>query len=94
MEGRSVTEDERKLLSLPPRLGGMGIIIPSRISDREFEFSKIATELLSDAIILQHKELPANFEIKSREAKNQVRKLRREDQDSVLETIRNGMSDE
>ena len=94
MEGRSVTDDERKLLSLPPRLGGMGIIIPSRISDREFEFSKIATELLSDAIILQHKELPANFEIKSREAKNQVRKLRREDQDSVLETIRNGMSDE
>ena len=92
LEGRSVTDDERKLLSLPPRLGGMGIIIPTRISDREFELSKSATKLLSDAIILQQKELPTDFEIKSREAKHHIRKLRRDDQASVLENIRDGMT--
>ena len=87
-----MTDDERKLLSLPPRLGGMGIIIPTRISDREFELSKSATQLLSDAIILQQKELPTDFEIKSTEAKHHIRKLRRDDQASVLENIRDGMT--
>ena len=31
MEGRSVTDDERLLLSLPPRLGGMGIVNPTSL---------------------------------------------------------------
>ena len=36
-EGRSVTYDERLLLSLPPRLGGMGIITPTSVSDLEYD---------------------------------------------------------
>ena len=62
LEGRYVTDDERKLLSLLARLGGMGIIIPSEISDREFELSKNATQTLSNAIIHQQKDLPPDFE--------------------------------
>ena len=68
MEGRCVTDDERKLLSLPTRLGGMGFIMPSEISSREFELSKSATQTLSNAIIQQEKELPSDFDTKSKEA--------------------------
>jgi hypothetical protein len=42
-EGRHHTADERALLSLPPRLGGMGIINPTHICQQEFEFSMMAT---------------------------------------------------
>ena len=35
--GITCSEEERKLLSLPPKLGGLGIPIFSTISDAEFE---------------------------------------------------------
>ena len=92
MEGRCVTDDERKLLSLPPRLGGMGIIMPSEISSREFELSKTATQTLSNAIVQQEKELPSDFDIKSKEAKQKIRKDRRDHQAAILEDIRNRMT--
>ena len=38
-EGRLCSDDDRTLLSLPVRLGGMGIIIPTQIADEEFENS-------------------------------------------------------
>ena len=37
MEGRSVTDDERLLLSLPPRLGGIGIVNPTSLSYLEYD---------------------------------------------------------
>ena len=36
-EGRCYSGDEKALLSLPVRLGGLGIIHPTKISDEEFE---------------------------------------------------------
>ena len=44
---------ERDLLALPPRLGGLGIINPTKISDTEFENSKKLTNSLKSMIILQ-----------------------------------------
>ena len=63
----------------PPQ-GGLGIIIPNEISDSEFNLSKLATELLSDAIMSQQKDLPEGFEAKSKEAKKSISKMRRDQQ--------------
>ena len=45
---------ERKLLSLPPKLGGLGIINPMEIVEEQFENSTKVTESLKDQIILQN----------------------------------------
>ena len=86
-DGRHVTDDERKLLSLPPRLGGMGLIMPSEIADEEFEFSTAATVHLTNAIKEQLIELPPGLDQKSREAKAGIRKARRGKQNLILEDL-------
>ena len=52
-EGRQCTEDERAILTLPVRLGGMGIVNPVTMSDGEHDASVKATSLLSKAIVEQ-----------------------------------------
>ena len=46
---------ERKLLSLPPKLGGLGLPIFSEICDIEYANSIMLTEDLRTKIIQQHK---------------------------------------
>ena len=75
--GRSVTSDERILLSLPARLGGMGIISPSVIADQEHEFSQISTYVLTNAIISQQCDLPNDLDNLSKKDKTVVRTLRK-----------------
>ena len=48
--GKEINETERKLLSLPPRMGGLGIINPSEISQTEYENSKVLTKQLQGFI--------------------------------------------
>ena len=91
-EGRHVSEDERKLLSLPPRLGGMGIVSPSQLCDQEHEFSKSATATLTNAIIDQQKNLPHGFSDSSRFARLETRKKRRHLQSELLDDLRSRMS--
>jgi len=86
-EGRDVSDDERRLLSLPPRLGGMGLIMPTEMADQEFEFSKRATVDLTNAIIDQTRELPPDLERKSKEAKSGIRKDRKDNQNAILEDL-------
>lgn len=38
--GKEINQTERKLLSLPPRMGGLGIIDPSEICQAEYDNSK------------------------------------------------------
>jgi hypothetical protein len=45
---------ERQWYSLPARMGGLGIIIPSEISDLCYQSSKAVTANLVDRIIFQH----------------------------------------
>ena len=61
-EGRFLSDDERSLISLPVRLGGLGIINPTQISDDEFGNSKRMTENLTAAIKIQNRELPDDFD--------------------------------
>ena len=77
-EGRIVTDDERLLLSLPPRLGGMGIIAPQIISDLEYQLSTLATSKLTGAIKAQLKTLPPEFNEKVKDDKLEVKRLRSE----------------
>ena len=91
-EGRDVSDDERKLLSLPPRLGGMGLILPLELSGKEFDFSRASTKILSDAIIHQQKELPSSLDERTRETKSKIRKERRDDQAALLEDLRTRMT--
>ena len=48
-------DDERSLFSLPPKFGGMGLIIPSKISDTEYQNSRLITERTTEQIKLQNK---------------------------------------
>ena len=91
-DGRSVTDDERMLLSLPARLGGMGLIVPEQLADQEHTFSKDVTSILTNAIILQQKDLPADFDSRSKEAKSRVRSLRRNQQKELLTELQSRMS--
>ena len=54
-----ISDEMRKIFSLPARLGGMGFIDPSKTSDLEYESSIIATSQLTEAIFNQvsHPEL-------------------------------------
>ena len=52
-EGQTLSQDERKLFSLPVKLGGMGIPIFSEICKQEFENSLKATQLLRPKITAQ-----------------------------------------
>ena len=53
--GRDVSDMERRILALPYRLGGMGILNPTQTAQREFDTSKVVTANLSE--IIQRQEL-------------------------------------
>ena len=91
-DGRVVTDDERKLLSLPARLGGMGLVSPVDMCDHEHDYSRQATHVLTEAILAQQKELPADLDTRSKEVKSDIHNQRRNHQSNVLEDIRARMS--
>ena len=55
--GRAVSDNERKILSLPVRWGGLGIADPTETADREYEASCAITEDLAHLIIAQQRDL-------------------------------------
>ena len=93
-DGRVVTDEERTLLSLPARLGGLGLISPVEMSNQEHQYSVEATVTLTNAIINQQKELPLDFENSSKEAKSNVRSNRRKLQSDTLTDLRSKMNDD
>ena len=52
-EEKFISEDFRKVLSLPARLGGLGILNPVEEADFEYQNSLIITAELADAVFLQ-----------------------------------------
>ena len=51
--GRFISDDERALLALPIRLGGLGIVDPQTVSDSEFAASEKVTSPLVGLILQQ-----------------------------------------
>ena len=91
-EGRACSDDERTLLSLPVRLGGLGIIDPSKISDDEFENSCKMTKDLTSAIRSQQSEIPDDLDDMSRLCKLEIRSECQAKQLEVLEDLKLRMS--
>ena len=80
------TDIERKWFSLPARLGGLGINIPSEISDIYYRNSRRMTEGLVGKIINQHKEITTeeNSSPDALAAIKEEKKQREEDKVSLV----------
>ena len=59
------TEEERDLLELPVRLGGLGLVNPARIASQEYEASVKITGPLVQQIVEQAHKPPDETEIKT-----------------------------
>ena len=90
--GKQVNQTERMLLSLPPRMGGLGIIDPSQICQTEYENSRLLTRQLQDFILKQS----FGGEIDQTEMKKlkyQITKEREQRQTNKLEEVKTLLED-
>ena len=92
-EGHQCSDEERKLLSLPARLGGLGLPIFSELCDREYQNSRRATEQLAKKIKDQISEFAIDRE-REKEIESLIRRERKEFEDTLLKTLRQKMSKE
>ena len=92
-EGHHCTPMERSLLSLPVRMGGLGIPIFSEISDIEFNNSLLVTNQMVERINSQLQEYDIDQEIE-RTVSQTIKKERKTNQEKLLEDLRTNMSKE
>ena len=92
-EGHHCNHRERTLLSLPVRLGGMGLPIFSEICDIEFQNSMLATEQLRSRIKSQHREYDIDKDLE-KNIEQRIKKERKERQEKALEELRKNMNKE
>ena len=89
--GRHVSNLERQMLSLPYRLGGLGIENPVASADHEFQASCKITQPLVDLIIQQEKDLTILSSERVAELKKECHEARyrrlREEADAVAEGL-------
>ena len=85
-------EMERKLIALPPKLGGLGIPIFAEISNNEFENSNKLTECLSTKIINQMRQYEPDEEIQA--IKNRIHAVRVEQNKQKLHVMLSHMNSE
>ena len=85
-------EIERKLIALPSKLGGLGILIFAEISNDEFKNSIKLTECLSTKIINQMRQYEPDEEIQT--IKNRIYAARVEQNKQKLDVIRSHMNSE
>ena len=88
---RTCTDIERELMTLPPRMGGLGIINPSAMADQEYENSIKLTHQLKQHIIAQEKKAEVcDLDIQRR--KNDISKERDKKQNEKKMEIEEGAS--
>ena len=83
---------ERKLIALPPKLGGLGIPIFDKLTNDEFENSIKLTECCSTKIINQMHQYEPDEEIQT--IKNRIHAARVEQNKEKLDVIRSHMNSE
>ena len=80
--GRDISNDERDILALPTRLGGLGISKPDETAEVEYAASIKITNSLKDSILRRE------FYYKKDDAKEaEIRKQIKEEKESVLNSI-------
>ena len=85
------SEEERELLSLPPKLGGLGIIIPTKMSSVEFQNSLQMTKTAQDNIISQNQ----SFQIShNKNIKNKIKMEKESRNKTTLNAIMENGNDE
>ena len=92
-EGHIASSDERKLLSLPAKLGGLGIPIYTEICEREFNNSLKATQLLRPNIVAQQPIYTVNRDAE-KEIERAIKAKRNDYQQAILTDIRSRMTPE
>ena len=93
-EGHFCSPDDRRLLSLPVRMGGMGIPIFSELCAREYNNSKRMTEQLTDKIKQQISDFSTIDQNKEKETARAVQRERDELDNSTLRDLRERMDRE
>ena len=92
-DNQTISRNERLLLALPVRLGGLGIDIVADISSTEFENSKLIFSSLTREIVQQNNE--HSTEIHTPEAHLRIRIIKKSDrQKQQLQQIRESISHE
>ena len=89
--GYACNDNERILLSLPTRYGGLGLNLFEADSDIEYHNSRLVTESLTTSIINQEFH-PAENQQTMKQAKNIIRVSREERYKEVLLKVRNNMN--
>ena len=92
--GIYVNPDERYLLSLPAKYGGLGLLIFSELAGIEFQNSQIMSENLRNKIIEQERATSQQRDKKIMENKNNIQRSKQACHHSFLQRHRNDMSDE
>ena len=88
LTGRSVLSDiERRVMALPVRMGGMGIITPTSEAKKQFENSKQISQPLVNEILKQTSSYNDEIEQKQRQEKSRVKQKRRKMHMNELDDI-------
>ena len=82
--GRRVTDLERKIISLPVRLGGMGIQNPTLTADTEFRNSSIITQNLTTLIENQEQNLE-NYD--EERLMSEIKRMKTEKEEAFMEQL-------
>jgi hypothetical protein len=91
--GQAISTTLRSLISLPAKMGGLGIAIPSKLSDTQYQTSMDVTKQLKDHVKMQCWELNID-EVKVREAKSRARAQKEQSNKHILNEIKNKLSAE
>ena len=81
-----ITDEMRLLFSLPARLGGLGFLIPTEEAQFEYQYSRIVTDQLTQAIFNQHTKLNINIEEREQAIK-QIKELKEQRYKVNIETL-------
>ena len=90
--GINCSDTERRLMSLPPRFGGLGIPIFSESAQKEYEFSIILSKDLTTKIINQQPQFATNSNAKKIKSKIKLTKMQHHNEE--LQKLRSTFSDE
>ena len=90
--GIYVNQEQRRLLSLPVKLGGLAIPIFSDISDNEFSFSVKISENHVNGILAQQRKYTKDSEMAAK--KNDIKKMKKELNERILSEISKTLSTE
>ena len=90
--GINCSDLERKLLSFPPKLGGLGIPIFSETAEREYKFSTMISKDLTSRIVNQHCQHQSNENIN--QIKNKVKLMKLQHHQEQLNELRLKFNDQ